>query len=179
MLCDTLKPCLIEGTSWKEPKMGNRVNVIPRKHEDVKFFLIDDTNNKKCPLKSDLNIDRICDLIVTLAYDNMSTKILCLVELKGHKIKDAIEQIACVYKSLITRCNRLENQDIKWMAFISVPGSVHVKIRNQELEDHINRECGIKNWNYHICCKIQKTSGKDELGSFMRAGSLCESKIKL
>jgi hypothetical protein len=172
MLCETLKPCLIEGTSWKEPKMGNRVNAKPRKYETFKFFLIDDTNNKDCPLKTDLNIDRICDLIVTLAYDNMSIKIFCLVELKGHKINDAVEQIVCVYKSLKTKCSHLDNQDIKWMAFISVPGSVHVKMRNQELEVLINRECGIKNRDYHICCKIQKTSGKDELGSFMRSGSL-------
>ena len=43
MLCDTLKPCLIEGTSWKEPKMGNRVNVIPRK-EHAQYHVDRDLN---------------------------------------------------------------------------------------------------------------------------------------
>jgi len=148
--------------------MGNRVNVVPKKEETVKFFLIDDTHNKNCPLKNDLKIDRICDLIVTLAYDDMNIKVLCLVELKGHKINDAIEQIASVYKSLQSRCNHHGDQNIKWMAFISVPGSVHIKMKNQEVDERINKECGIRNINFHICCKIQKTSGKDELGAFMR-----------
>jgi hypothetical protein len=150
--------------------MGNRVNVIPQKNEIVKFFLIDNTNNKKCTLKYDLNIDRICDLIATLAYNNIDTKIFCLVELKGHKINDAIEQIACVYNSLKTKCNPLNSQNIKWMAFIGVPGTVPIKVRKQELETIINKKCGIKSMNNPICCKIQKTSGNDELGKFMRTG---------
>lgn len=170
MLCETLKPCLINGTTWKEPKMGNRVNIVPKRSELVRFFLIDNNNNNEnCPLKTDLNLERICDLVVSFAMDSTNIKVLCLVELKGHKVRDAIAQIVCVYKSLKPRCNHSDQQNIKWMAFISVPASVHIMMKKEELEDCINRDCGIRNRNDYICCKIQKTNGKDELGSFIRA----------
>lgn len=172
MLCETLKPCLIEGTKWKEPKMGNRVNVVPQESEIVRFFLIDDANNKECPLKKELGLEKICDLAVTYSLAVKEIKVLCLVELKGKDITDAIDQISSVYKSLKPKCKDSHKQKITWMAFISVPGRVPIKIKKIDLEDKINRKCGINKTSDHISCKVQYTNGSDELGRFIRSNCI-------
>jgi hypothetical protein len=171
MLCETLRPCLIAGTAWKEPKMGNRVNVVPQESESVKFFLIDDANNEKCPLKKDLDLTKICDLVVSYKL-GQKLKVLCLVELKGNDIPDAINQTSTVYRSLKPRCPDSNGEKIIWMIFISVPGCVPIKIRGRDLTEKINEKCGIKAERDRICCKVQKTSGKDELGRFIRSNCI-------
>jgi len=83
-LVRNMKPlinCLINGTSYKES--GKSISIEGDRNEQILFFKIDG-----CYIDS--SSSRKCDLLVI--YSDSEWRFIILVELKGKKIKDAIEQ---------------------------------------------------------------------------------------
>ena len=102
--------CLIPGTSFGE--QDNKVSIRPGPHEVTLFFCLDDQSNENCAFRSRLQHEgRLCDLLVFLARfparPAVESVTLCLVELKGGRVHDALQQVESTFDTLKTRLTSL------------------------------------------------------------------------
>lgn len=93
-LNSALKVCLCSGTSVNES--GLAVSAEKKQNEVILFFHIDCSDGRKC-LNMLSDGVRICDYLVFYTKDNDQKEVVCFLELKGGKEKDAVEQIMSTY----------------------------------------------------------------------------------
>lgn len=161
-LTEHFQNCFCHGTSWKEA--GNRVNVAPSNGEIVKFFVIDPESNPKCSFRDITKLmGPICDLIVTYNNIRNQVQIICLIELKGNKLKHAIAQILNTQQALKKHHEIFRSANYR--CFILIGGSAPI-IRDETDINNLNRNFGRGNF------KITRKQNKDELGKFLRVVSV-------
>ena len=158
-LLEILEPCTISRTTFTDS--GTTVNVRVKPKESVRFYVIDETSNPRSTLRENLKIEkRICDLVVyytkTLEITN-SGEIFCLVELKGKKIKDAVDQITDTFNVLKSHSGK----KIKWKAYILINLASHIYIGETERRK-LKQQFGPHGW------RITKNNDNDDLGGFLR-----------
>ncbi|MDQ1254286.1 MAG: hypothetical protein QG646_3517 [Euryarchaeota archaeon] len=158
-LLKILEPCTITRTTFTEN--GTTVNVHAQPEESVRFYVIDEASNPRSTLRENLKINEgICDLVVyytrTLKVTN-GKEIFCLVELKGKKIKDAVDQITDTFKVLKSHSSK----KIKWKAYILINLASHIKVGDAE-KRKLRQNFGRHGW------RITKINDRDDLGDFLR-----------
>ncbi|MDD3973200.1 MAG: hypothetical protein PHD17_00740 [Methanothrix soehngenii] len=88
-------------TSFCERGTGAELCIKPNSNEIVLFFVIDDQSNKQSTIREDFGIEGgLCDLAIFYADKVKNEKIICLAELKGRHVDEAVDQIINTFKKL-------------------------------------------------------------------------------
>jgi hypothetical protein len=125
------RTCFKTGTSCSDS--GVTVRIQPTRSEEVQVFHIDDSSNPPCRLRTDLPIiGPICDCVFSYAKTRATSRILCLVELKGSNIEEAVDQILNTYEHVHSRLCREHQQRITFKAYIRLHGASPRDNRNQQ-----------------------------------------------
>ena len=136
-----LLTCLHPGTSFGE--VHNRVSVQQKSDEPILFFVTDDQSNSVSTLRSDLKMGgAVCDLVIFYAQGNKKT--LCLVELKGSDLEQAVEQIINTYQHLKRTLKQPHRRLIGWKAYIQISGSIPKELK--ELQKSLHNIFGKHNY---------------------------------
>lgn len=126
-LNSALKVCLCSGTRVSES--GLVASAEKRRSEVILFFHVDCSDGRKC-LNMLSDGVRICDYLIFYTKDNDQKEVVCFLELKGGKEKDAVEQIMSTYagfKRLIAKNNSGQQpkviENVLWKACILLHGT--------------------------------------------------------
>jgi len=139
--------------------------MAPGPGETILFFPIDDQQQRNAPClmrqKLRLSEEPICDLLVFFANESKEI-VLCLVELKGREIAEAVKQIETTYHALNTLARSAISprlwERVHLKGYILMHGSMpkkEVKKFKDPLEDLFGAE------NYAI-------ERNEDLGDFLR-----------
>jgi hypothetical protein len=120
--------CLINSNSIKDGACSVGIKKIPG--EKILFFLVDNLSNPNSCIRNDFKLKGpICDLVIY--HQALDKKTICLTELKGHEVFQAVKQIIntkekftekLIQNTKGLKCNRaLKN--IIWKANIVFHGS--------------------------------------------------------
>src|SRR5947209_17197983 len=94
----TLQTCRIEGTSVRES--GLIVSIETQPGEMILFFHIDQDEGRKY-LKMVGEGLKICDYLVFYTKDDEDRELVCLLELKGRKLEDAVKQVLNTHRQAL------------------------------------------------------------------------------
>src|SRR5205085_6238315 len=119
----TLQTCRIEGTSVRES--GLTVSTETQPGEMILFFHIDQDEGRKY-LKMVGESLKICDYLVFYTKDDEDRELVCLLELKGRKLEDAVKQVLNTHRHIRALSNEKiplkQHQHIAWKICICLHG---------------------------------------------------------
>ncbi len=145
-----LLSCLVPGTSYGESGTGARVSIQAETRETILFFATD--NNQ---IRQLLGISGpVCDLVVF--YDNeQQQKILCMVELKGSDLKQAVEQVVNTRDVLAKKLDAKLQKFVVWKAYVLMTGTVPQE--HKQLKTRLEKAFGAGNYAIDVS---RKSKGK-------------------
>ena len=128
------------GTSFKE--RGVSVSIKSKKDETFIFFHLDSDNNRR--LRKYLGIgdtSRICDLLIYYFNKHDDKPSICLVELKGEKVSDAIPQIESAYDAFSKKLkDKHIFDDFSWGALIMQKSNSSAPTNNKQLLNKLKQK---------------------------------------